>query len=240
MKIALIGYGKMGKIIAKLAEEAGHTIALVIDRDNLDELTSGRLAEAEVAIEFSQPESAVGNIIACLEAGLPVVCGTTGWLDHLDEVKAQVASCQGALFYASNYSIGVNLFFAINRYLARLMNGQPQYDVALEEIHHTQKLDAPSGTAITLANSIVEEIDRKQTWVAQVPPAPGEIPIHSIRLGETPGTHQIVYTSPVDSIVIRHEANSREGFAKGALEAAQWLVGKQGVFGMEDMLGLAI
>ncbi|MBK8653476.1 MAG: 4-hydroxy-tetrahydrodipicolinate reductase [Haliscomenobacter sp.] len=240
MKIAIIGYGKMGKIIAKLAEEAGHTIALVIDRDNLDELTSGRLSEAEVAIEFSQPESAVGNITACLEAGLPVVCGTTGWLDHLEEVKAQVARCQGALFYASNYSIGVNLFFAINRYLARLMNGQPQYDVALEEIHHTQKLDAPSGTAITLANSIVEEIDRKQTWVAQVAPAPGEIPIHSIRLGETPGTHQIVYTSPVDSIVIRHEANSREGFAKGALEAAQWLVGKQGVFGMEDMLGLAI
>lgn len=240
MKIAIIGYGKMGKIIAKLAEEAGHTIALVIDRDNLDELTPGRLSEAEVAIEFSQPESAVGNITACLEAGLPVVCGTTGWLDHLEEVKAQVARCQGALFYASNYSIGVNLFFAINRYLARLMNGQPQYDVALEEIHHTQKLDAPSGTAITLANSIVEEIDRKQTWVAQVAPAPGEIPIHSIRLGETPGTHQIVYTSPVDSIVIRHEANSREGFAKGALEAAQWLVGKQGVFGMEDMLGLAI
>lgn len=169
MKIAIIGYGKMGKIIAKLAEEAGHTIALVIDRDNLDELTSGRLSEAEVAIEFSQPESAVG-MTACLEAGLPVVCGTTGWLDHLEEVKAQVASCQGALFYASNYSIGVNLFFAINRYLARLMNGQPQYDVALEEIHHTQKLDAPSGTAITLANSIVEEIDRKQTWVAQSGP----------------------------------------------------------------------
>lgn len=240
MKIAIIGYGKMGRIIAKLAEEAGHTIALIIDRDNLEDLTPGRLAEAEVAIEFSLPESAVGNILACLEAGVPVVCGTTGWLARLEEVKEQVSRCQGALFYASNYSIGVNIFFAVNRYLARLMNGQPQYDVALEEIHHTQKLDAPSGTAITLANSILEEIERKQTWVAEAPPAPGEIHIQSIRVGETPGTHQIVYSSPVDSIAIRHEANSREGFAKGALEAARWLVGKQGVFGMEDMLGLAI
>ncbi|MBK7474484.1 MAG: 4-hydroxy-tetrahydrodipicolinate reductase [Haliscomenobacter sp.] len=240
MKIAIIGYGKMGKIIAKLAEEAGHRIVLIIDRDNLDDLTAERLAEAEVAIEFSQPESAVGNISACLEAGIPVVCGTTGWLDRLDEVKGQVSRCQGALFYASNYSIGVNIFFAVNRYLARLMNRHPQYEVALEEIHHTQKVDAPSGTAITLANGILEEIDRKRTWVAEAPSAPGEIHIHSIRLGETPGTHQIVYSSPTDSIAIRHEANSREGFAKGALEAAQWLVGKQGVFGMKDMLGLEI
>ncbi len=240
MKIAIIGYGKMGKVIAKLAQEAGHDIPLVIDRDNLHELTPARLAAAEVAIEFSRPESAAGNIIACLEAGVPVVCGTTGWLDKLDAVKEAVNRSQGAFFYASNYSIGVNIFFAVNRYLARLMNGQMQYEVALEEIHHTQKLDAPSGTAITLANSIVAELDRKRSWVTETPPSAGEVFIHSIRVGETPGTHQVIYSSPVDSITIRHEAASREGFAKGALQAAQWLVGKKGIFGMEDMLGLTI
>jgi 4-hydroxy-tetrahydrodipicolinate reductase len=236
MKIALIGYGKMGKIIEKLAEIREHEIILKVDIDNRDDLINGRLAEADVAIEFTRPESAVENIKAALEAGVPLVSGTTGWLDHLEEIKTLCAQKKGAFFYASNYSIGVNIFFAINRYLARLMEPQKQYAIEMEEIHHTQKLDAPSGTAITLAQGILNEVSRKKYWVKEESDDAEALPIASKRIDPAPGTHEINYHSAIDSITIRHTAHSREGFATGALMAAEWLVGKEGVFGMEDML----
>ncbi|MCB0562644.1 MAG: 4-hydroxy-tetrahydrodipicolinate reductase, partial [Phaeodactylibacter sp.] len=179
---------------------------------------------------------AVSNIAAALEAGVPVVSGTTGWLDRLEEVKTICAREKGAFFYASNFSIGVNIFFALNRYLARMMDQQPQYDVELEEIHHTQKLDAPSGTAITLAQGILDEITRKKSWINEKSEDPEALSIISKRIDPAPGTHEINYHSEIDSITIRHTAHSREGFAAGALMAAEWIVGRQGVFGMSDML----
>lgn len=238
MKIALIGYGKMGKTIEQLAPARGHKVVLKIDVDNRDQLTAGRLAGADVAIEFTRPESAFGNIVAALEAGIPVVSGTTGWLDRLEEIKTICAREKGAFFYASNFSIGVNIFFALNRYLARMMEQQPQYDIELEEIHHTQKLDAPSGTAITLAQGILDEISRKKFWVNERDSNPKALSIISKRIDPAPGTHEINYHSEIDSITIRHTAHSREGFATGALLAAEWIAGKQGVFGMNDMLSL--
>lgn len=236
MKIALIGYGKMGKTIEQLAQAKGHKVVLKIDVDNRDQLTAGRLAGADVAIEFTRPESAFGNIVAALEAGIPVVSGTTGWLDRLEEIKTICAREKGAFFYASNFSIGVNIFFAVNRYLARMMEQQPQYEIEVEEIHHTQKLDAPSGTAITLAQGILDEISRKKFWVNDKDDNPEALPIISKRIDPAPGTHEIHYHSEIDSITIRHTAHSREGFAAGALMAAEWIVGKQGVFGMGDLL----
>jgi len=236
MKIALIGYGKMGKTIEKLAESKGHEVVLKIDTDNRDDLKTGRLSEADVAIEFTRPESALDNIKAAMEAGVPIVSGTTGWLDQLDEIKAICTQKKGAFFYASNYSIGVNIFFAVNRYLARLMEPQEQYAIEMEEIHHTQKLDAPSGTAITLAQDILNEVSRKKYWVKEQSDDPEGLSIASKRIDSTPGTHEINYHSAIDSITIRHTAHSRQGFASGALMAAEWLIGKEGVFGMEDML----
>lgn len=236
MKIALIGYGKMGKTIENMALDRGHRVVLKIDVDNRDQLTAGRLAGADVAIEFTRPESAFSNIVAALEAGVPIVSGTTGWLDRLEEVKTVCAREKGAFFYASNFSIGVNIFFALNRYLARMMEQHPQYDIELEEIHHTQKLDAPSGTAITLAQGILDEISRKKFWVNEKDINPKALSILSKRIDPAPGTHEINYRSEIDSITIRHTAHSREGFAEGALMAAEWIVGKQGVFGMSDML----
>ncbi|MCB2053104.1 MAG: 4-hydroxy-tetrahydrodipicolinate reductase [Saprospiraceae bacterium] len=237
IKIALLGYGKMGKTIDRLATADGHEIVLKIDKDNLSDLTPENLGRADVAIEFSQPDSAFGNIIACIESGVPVVSGTTAWLDRLEEAKAMVEKHQGALFYASNYSVGVNIFFALNRQLARIMNAHSEYAVDMVEIHHTQKLDAPSGTAITLAEGLIGELKSKRGWVEGREAEDNEIRIVSEREGMVPGTHIVNYRSEVDTITIRHEAHSREGFARGAILAAEWIVGKQGFFGMPDLLG---
>lgn len=239
MKIALLGYGKMGKTIEQLALADGHAVALRIDLDNLDDLTTANLQQADVAIEFSRPESAFRNVMQALEAGVPVVCGTTGWLDRLEEARQFCREREGAFLYASNFSIGVNLFFALNRYLARLMAPQGQYDVRMEEIHHTQKLDAPSGTAITLAEDIIRELPRKKIWSGDAVTASDDVLlIASKRIGQTPGTHEVTYASPIDTISIRHEAHSREGFARGALLAAGWLIGRKGCFGMNEVLGI--
>lgn len=237
MKIALIGYGKMGRAIETLALAAGDEVVLRIDKDNEQDLTVDHLRRADVAIEFSRPEAAFGNIKGCLGAGVPVVCGTTGWLENLEAAKAICQKEKGAMLYASNFSVGVNLFFAVNRYLAQLMEGQEQYNVVLEEIHHTQKLDAPSGTAITLAEGILAHLSRKQRWVNREEEKEGDLSILSQRIDQVPGTHTVAYSSPVDTITLRHEAHSREGFARGALQAARWIIGKQGVFEMKDMLG---
>jgi 4-hydroxy-tetrahydrodipicolinate reductase len=237
MKIALIGYGKMGKTIERLALAKGYDIALIIDKDNPQDFTNENLRKAEVAIEFSQPESAFENVKTCLEASVPIIVGTTGWLEHLAEAKAICKRTGGAMIQATNYSIGVNLFFALNRYLAKLMNGQPQYDVQIEEIHHTQKLDAPSGTAITIANDILNEINRKMQWVNHEASDVSDLQIISKRIDPAPGTHEVTYHSEIDTIKISHEAHSREGFALGALTAAEWIVGKKGFFTMQDVLG---
>lgn len=240
MNIALIGYGKMGQIIEQLALEAGHAVPLIIDQDNQDELTTENLRRVDVVIEFTRPESAPANILRCLEAGVPVVCGTTGWMVHFGEIEKQVHALEGTLFYASNFSIGVNIFFALNRYLARLMQAQEVYAVAMQEIHHTKKLDAPSGTAITLAQGILDEIPRLESWVSGTVAGDSELPIESIREGEVPGTHVVEYRSAIDTLTIRHEAHGREGFARGAIQAATWVLGKKGVYNMGDLLGLTI
>ncbi len=242
MKIALIGYGKMGKTIERLALQSNHEIVLKIDKENADDLTQENLRMADVAIEFTQPETAYGNIVACLEAGVPVVVGTTAWLDKLDAVKKLCSERNGAFFHASNFSIGVNIFFAVNRYLAGLMNEQPQYDVRMKEVHHTQKLDHPSGTALTLAEGILKNLSRKSSWTAslgkpETAPAPAELSIVSKRIDPAPGTHVVTWASDIDTIEISHTAHSREGFAAGALAAAEWIIGKKGSFEMKDMLG---
>lgn len=237
MKIALIGYGKMGKTIEQLALAKGHEIVLMVDKDNPQDFTIDNLRKADVAIEFSQPESAFRNVKRCLQAGVPVIVGTTGWLEQLEEAKQLCEQMGGAMLQATNYSIGVNLFFAINRYVAKLMNGQPQYDITIEEIHHTQKLDAPSGTAITLANDIVNEIERKTQWVNHETSESADVQIISKRIDPAPGTHEVTYSSDIDTLKISHEAHSREGFALGALTAAEWIVGKKGVFTMQEVLG---
>jgi 4-hydroxy-tetrahydrodipicolinate reductase len=235
MKIALIGYGKMGKTIENIATQRGHEIILRLDINNPEDFKA--LHKADVAIEFTRPESAFNNLQKCMEAGVPVVCGTTGWLEKYEEMAHLCYECNGTLLYASNYSIGVNIFFEINRRLASMMKGYPMYDIAMEEIHHTQKLDAPSGTAITLAEGILQNIPRKTNWVSNTEGGETDIPIISKRIDPAPGTHIITYNSPIDSIEITHTAHSREGFATGAVLATEWLFGKKGVFSMKDMLG---
>jgi 4-hydroxy-tetrahydrodipicolinate reductase len=235
MKIALIGYGKMGRTIENIATQRGHEIVLRLDVHNPEDFNA--LHKADVAIEFTRPESAFRNLQKAIEAGVPVICGTTGWLDTYTEMVHLCHECNGTLLYASNYSIGVNIFFEINRRLAVMMNNYPMYDVAMEEIHHTQKLDAPSGTAITLAEGILQNISRKTQWVSDKEGEATDIPIMSKRIDPAPGTHIISYNSSIDSIEITHTAHSREGFATGAVLAAEWLVGKKGVFTMKDMLG---
>lgn len=237
MKLAIIGYGKMGQAIADLALEKGHEVILKITAENAAELTKENLKKADVAVEFTRPETAVKHLLMCFRCNVPVVSGTTGWLDELPRVLQARKEYNGGFFYASNFSIGVNITFAVNRVLARLMQDQPNYEVGMEEIHHTQKLDAPSGTAITLAQDILEEIERKTSWVNQAEHGKQELPIVSQRIEGVPGTHEIRYTSEVDTITLRHEAHSREGFARGALKAAEWMVGKSGYFGMSDLLG---
>ena len=235
MKIALIGYGKMGKTIENIAVQRGHEIVLRLDVNNTEDFK--RLGEADIAIEFTRPESAFENIKQCIAAKVPVVSGTTGWLDLYQTVSQLCLQNDSAFFYASNYSIGVNIFFEINRQLALMMNNYPMYDVRMEETHHTQKLDAPSGTAITLANSILENVSRKTKWTCNTEGSAEAINITAKRIDPAPGTHVVTYDSAIDTIEIAHTAHSREGFATGAVLAAEWLLGKKGVFSMKDMLG---
>ena len=238
MKIALIGYGKMGKAIEEIAVQHGHEIVLKIDIGNLHEFTQERLENADVAIEFSSPHSAFDNVMKCLQYETPVICGSTGWLDRLDEVKAYCNSHPGAAFlYSSNYSIGVNIFFELNRKLASMMAEHPFYDVSMAEIHHTQKKDAPSGTAISLAEQIIDQVKRKKLWVNHISDNPDELEIISERIDITPGTHSVKYSSLVDNIEIIHTAHSRMGFANGAVLAAEFINGKNGIFSMKDVLG---
>jgi 4-hydroxy-tetrahydrodipicolinate reductase len=232
MKILLVGYGKMGQAIEKIAVERGHAIVGRVDIQTNDTITSG----ADVAIEFTQPGAAVDNITKCLSAGIPVVSGTTGWLAKLDEVKSACRKHDGAFFYASNYSLGVNIFFKVNEYLAKLMAGQENYDVSVDETHHTQKKDSPSGTAITLAEGIIRNLPRKKLWVNRPPEQKDQLVINSFRTDPAPGTHTVKYKSTVDDIEITHTAHSREGFALGAVLVAEWIRGRKGTFTMDDFL----
>lgn len=236
MNIALIGYGKMGHEIEKIALKRGHNIVSIIDMNNLEEFNSSAFKSADVAIEFSTPDSAIQNYRKCFEVGVAVVAGTTGWLEHLDEVKRACAEQGKTFFYASNYSLGVNIFFALNKYLAKIMNNYPSYEVKMEEVHHIHKLDAPSGTAITLAEDLIKEVDRKERWSLEVEEKQTDLPIHCIREGEVPGIHEIIYESEADIISIKHDAKSRVGFALGAVLAAEFTNGKKGFLGMGDML----
>jgi 4-hydroxy-tetrahydrodipicolinate reductase len=237
MNIALFGYGKMGKEIEKIALSRGNKIVLIVDVNNVDTFTIDELKKADAAIEFSTPETAVKNIYKCFEANVPVVVGTTGWLGRLDEVKKKCVENNQTLFYASNYSIGVNLFLKLNTYLAKLMNNHSEYNVSMEEIHHVHKLDAPSGTAITIAEQIIEQVDSKKKWVNDPTDNLQELAIVSKRIGEVPGTHTVTYASGIDEISITHLANNRKGFAMGAVIAAEWVKGKKGIFGMNDLMG---
>jgi 4-hydroxy-tetrahydrodipicolinate reductase len=238
MKIALIGYGKMGKAIEEIAQEEGDEIVLKISSENKNEFNEAHIKQADVAIEFSNPDSAVENIKKCFDAHVPVVCGTTGWLKHFDEVKEYCNKTQGAFLYASNFSIGVNLFFALNKYLASLMNAHNEYDVFIEEIHHAQKKDAPSGTAITLAEQIIQKIKEKKHWINNKTGDDSLLEIISKRINDVPGVHIVKYNSPTDFIEIIHSAHNRKGFAGGALLAAKFIIGKKGIFSMQDVLGL--
>lgn len=235
MRILLLGYGKMGKTIEQIAIERGHSIVGKIDVQNRADMDKLQTADVDVAIEFSSPESAFENIIYCLKKGWPIVCGTTGWLDRRAEVEALCKAQTGSFFYASNYSIGVNLFFRLNRMLARLMNGH-EYQSSMTEVHHIHKLDAPSGTAITLAEGIIEEMQNVDGWKLAPENEEGYLQILAERRGEVPGTHIVRYESEVDTIEISHTAHNRQGFALGAVVAAEWLPGKFGAFGMNDLL----
>lgn len=236
MNIALIGYGKMGHEIEKIAISRGHNIVSIIDVNNSEDFDSDAFKSADVAIEFSTPKSAIDNYRKSFAANVPVVAGTTGWLDHLDEVKKACSENGKTFFYASNYSLGVNIFFAMNKYLAKIMNNYPSYDVRMEEIHHIHKLDAPSGTAITLAEGIIDNIERKDRWNLETEEKNTDLAIHCIRQGEVPGIHEIIYESEADIISIKHDAKSRIGFALGAVLAAEFTNGKKGFLGMNDML----
>ena len=236
MKIALIGYGKMGKTIERIARERGHEIVSVIDVDNLDDFDSDAFKSADVAIEFTSPKVALNNYRRAFASGVAVVSGTTGWTEELPQLKKEIEEGGKTLFWSSNFSLGVNIFMAVNKYLAKIMNEFPTYNVEMTEVHHTQKLDAPSGTAITLAEGILENLDRKTTWTKETENNPQEMAIKSIREGQVPGIHTIRYESEVDSIEITHDARSREGFALGAVVAAEFTCGKKGFLGMQDML----
>lgn len=236
MKIALLGYGKMGKEVEKIALSRGHEIILRLDSEDDWDTQREKLAEADVAIEFSVPESALTNIFHCFDFNLPVVVGTTGWLGQLEHVKQVCEEHNQALFYASNFSVGVNLFFELNRRLAQLMNNYDEYDARIEETHHIHKLDKPSGTALTLADSIISLLDRKDKWVNDVPEHDYELGVISHREEDVPGTHVVSYTSDIDDIEIRHIAKSRRGFALGAMMAAEWLPRRRGIFTMADLL----
>lgn len=233
MKIILLGYGKMGRTIEKVAINRGHEISARIDIDNQNELDE---AQGDVVIEFSHPDSAFNNITKCLLRKLPIVSGTTGWLDRRSEVIDLCSQVDGTFFYASNYSLGVNLFFKVNEYLARIMNDFPEYEIEMDEIHHSEKKDAPSGTAISLAEGIIKNVARKKNWVSKKTIKADEIYIGSFRIDQVPGTHIVKYASPIDDIEIKHTAHSRDGFALGAVLVAEWAQNKKGVLSMDDFL----
>lgn len=258
MKIAIIGYGKMGHMIERIARERGHEISVIIDADNVADIDSKPFRKSDVAIEFTQPGTAVNNLLRCFSAGVPVVCGTTGWLDSLPAVKSVCDSGKGALLYSSNFSIGVNIFEAVSRYLTKIMNGYPQYTPSMEEVHHIHKLDHPSGTAITIAEELIAASDKVDNWKEPSEDSAEEeihdehtLMIAHRREGEVPGIHTVTWDSPQDTITISHSAKSREGFALGAVLAAEWLAekckkfsvgpiklgsGQTGFFTMKDML----
>ncbi|MXV50760.1 4-hydroxy-tetrahydrodipicolinate reductase [Pedobacter sp. HMF7647] len=246
MNIALIGYGKMGRIIEQFAVDRGHHIVLKIDADNRDELNTDNLRKADVAIDFSTPDSAINNIYTCFDAGTPIIVGTTGWYGQLQRVKDDCLNGKKSLLYASNFSVGVNVFFFVNKVLAKIMDRYPQYDVQVEEIHHTKKLDSPSGTAMTIAEGIVENVERKNEWVNEVVgqteiiTKPDQLLIESHRIEEVPGTHTVIYSSEVDDIEFKHTAHNRAGFALGAVLAAEWLNGKTGFYSVKDMFDFNI
>ncbi|MFT7332673.1 MAG: 4-hydroxy-tetrahydrodipicolinate reductase [Sphingobacteriales bacterium] len=243
MKIALIGYGKMGKEIEKIALERNHDIGLKITANNLEDFTVENLKKCDVAIDFSLPTSAVSNIQACFNAGTPVVVGTTGWYDSFEKISSLCADKKGGLFYATNFSVGVNLFFKMNAIVAKMMNNHREYDVKMEEIHHLQKLDHPSGTGITLAEKIIEQHDSKAEWIGsleeeKITPLSNQLHIKALREHNVPGTHSVSYTSEIDTITLTHEAHSRKGFAMGAVLAAEFMPHKNGIFNMNDLLNL--
>jgi 4-hydroxy-tetrahydrodipicolinate reductase len=244
MKIALLGYGKMGKIIEKIAHDRKHEIVLKIGTANLNELTTENLQQADVAIEFSTPGTVLSNIEACFKAGIPVVVGTTGWHHEIAQIQEQCNYGNNALIHATNFSVGVNIFFHVNKLLAKLMNNYPYYDVQVEEIHHTQKLDSPSGTAITIAEGIIDNLDNKKGWInilttddaaddSNVPA--DQLLIESLRIESVPGTHTVIYDSEVDTIEFKHTAHNRSGFALGAVLAAEWIQDKKGFYTVQDM-----
>ncbi len=238
MKIALIGYGKMGHEIEKIALERGHEVVCTIDMNEEEKFNSPAFRSADVAIEFTSPASALQNYRRAFAADVPVVSGTTGWLEHLPEIREACDKEGKTFFYASNFSLGVNIFFALNNHLAKIMNQFPGYDVRMEETHHMHKLDAPSGTAITLAEGILAHIGRKDKWVLDKTDKVDELPIKTFREGEVPGIHTVIYESEADSIRITHDAKNRKGFALGAVLAAEFTKGKKGFLGMSNMLGI--
>lgn len=249
MKIALLGYGKMGRIIEKIAIDRKHEIVLKIDENNAHELTAENLKKVDVAIEFSIPDTVLGHIDACFKANVPIIVGTTGWYGHLQRIKDECVGGGHTLLYASNFSVGVNVFFHVNKILAKLMNNYPYYDVQVEEIHHTQKLDSPSGTAITIAEGIIENLEDKKEWVNELVDAGSsaqevvkqdQVLIESLRVENVPGTHTVIYDSEVDTIEFKHTAHNRNGFALGAVLAAEWVQGKKGFYSVKDMFNFSL
>lgn len=247
MKIAILGYGKMGRIIEQFAFERGHEVVLKVNIDNIEDLNSANLRLADVAIDFSTPDSVLSNIDLCFDAGVPVVVGTTGWYAKLQEVKDKCEAGNNTLMYGSNFSVGVNVFFFVNKILAKIMNRYPQYEVQVEEIHHTEKLDSPSGTAMTIAEGILGELERKKEWVneligsgEEIITKPEQLLIESHRIEEVPGTHTVIYSSEVDDIEFKHKAHSRAGFALGAVIAAEWLEKKTGFYNINDMFDFSV
>jgi 4-hydroxy-tetrahydrodipicolinate reductase len=239
MRVLLLGYGKMGQTIDGIATGRGHNITHKINIENAADLQKIQPGEVDVAIEFSQPDAAVENIKTCLLKGIPVISGTTGWLERKKEIEDLCKEKNGTFFYASNFSVGVNIFFKLNKYLAEIMNRYPEYDVKMEEIHHTEKKDAPSGTAITLAEGLLENLNRKSKWVlSDQHKQRDEISIEALRIEKVPGTHTVTYTSSIDDLEIKHTAHSRQGFALGAVLVAEWIIGKKGLLGMDDFLKL--
>jgi 4-hydroxy-tetrahydrodipicolinate reductase len=238
LTIALLGYGKMGKEVEKAAVERGHKVQLTIDSEDEWRKKGKLLKKCDVAVEFTAPPIVTGNIRKCIDLGVPVVTGTTGWYNLLGEITSYCNAANGTLFYASNFSVGVNIFFTINRKLAQIMNEYPLYEVSMEEIHHTQKADAPSGTAITLAEGIIANVDRKKSWGNQPADDLEKLFIRSVREGSVPGTHIVSWESGIDKIEIKHEAKGRKGFAVGAIMAAEFVYNKKGIYGMNDLLAL--
>lgn len=237
MKVAIIGYGTMGHEIERVLEERGHTVLLTVDAGEQAKLDAQTLAQADVAIEFTTPSTAFGNVEACLRAGIPVVCGTTGWNERIEEVEKLCKALNGTFFWSSNFSIGVNILFRVSEYLARIMDKFPEYGVSMREVHHTRKKDSPSGTAVTLAEGIMRNIERTREWVNYETTCPSALGIVSVREGDVAGIHEVTYASEADTITLCHSAKGRRGFAVGAVVAAEFAIGRKGVLTMDDMLG---